>query len=562
MAFVPILLVARHTPPRQAFGYGFLSGLAFWLIALSWLLMLRKTGGPDWPLPAAALIVGMGWALLAGYCALYTAAFLAVAAWLLQAGAPASDRDPAGRSTETNGRSAWSEMGRSMALVILVPLVWTGFEHLRSVALTGFPWNALGISQYRNTRLIQIADVGGVYAVSAAIMLMNVALTLTVEHLQKACFRRARRRLLVELLAAGLVFAGLLSYGRRVEQREQVRADELDILVGGVQPNVPQLKKFPAEFAQSIYDTLRKRTELAARGRPDLIVWPETAVPGLVPQCTGTVEFVSGLARQGSWLLAGAMEDAGRWGGDSRVPQYHNSSFLFDRHGRIRDRYRKRHLVPFGEYLPLDDRIRFLAELAPLGFSCVPGATSTVFRLELARNAGAPADARFGVMICFEDVFAYLARDLVRAGARLLVNQTNDAWFDGTSAAVQHMSHCVFRCVENRVPAVRVGNTGVTCGIDRLGRVDSETQAAINGGTIHLQSYRSLLVRLRPSGDCRSFYGRHGDAFFAIPSAVLALALLVAIAMFAPAGRAHHGPKGPSSRQRGLRPSASHRTGL
>lgn len=130
-----------------------------------------------------------------------------------------------------------------------------------------------------------------------------------------------------------------------------------------------------------------------------------------------------------------------------------------------------------------------------------------------------PGTVPFSSLICFEDTVAPLARAAVRAGARLLINQTNDAWFEGSSAAVQHMSHCVFRCVENRVPAVRCANLGVTCFIDRTGMIDKMTAGLLQDGTALDVECRAGEVRV-PADDMRpTFYTRFGDWPFAIPCA-------------------------------------------
>ncbi len=498
--------------------------------------MLMRTGGPDWPLPAVAVLVGCGWLLLATYCAVYTGAFASVASCLFRV-----------FSLSARRRSPVRDVGRSCILLLLLPAVWVGWEYLRSELLTGFPWNGLGVSQYAHTFLIQIADFGGVYAVSACIMAINTAIALALEHLVLASAGQTRRRLTLELAVTALALVGIITYGHRAAQHEAAARPEREamIVVGAVQPNVPQTRKLAPEFARAIYDTLWERTQLAARMRPDLIVWPETAVPDLVPQQTGTVAFIRLLAQESTALLVGAMEDAGGWRGDPSIPRYYNSAFLFDSHGTMRGRYRKRHLVPFGEYLPLDNHLRWLAACAPLGFGCEPGRTPTVLELPESRPSSPPSPRRrFGVLICFEDVFAYLARDLVRAGAQFLVNQTNDAWFDGTSAAVQHMAHCVFRCVENRVPAVRVANTGVTCAIDSLGRLDAGTRQAIRDGTTHLQTFRSFSLRLGSPGAGRTLYSRYGDRTLALPCAGLTLGLS---AIFLARRRTRHAPLPPTS---------------
>jgi len=142
-----------------------------------------------------------------------------------------------------------------------------------------------------------------------------------------------------------------------------------------------------------------------------------------------------------------------------------------------------------------------------------------VFRLD------SPA-VRFSTLICFEDTVPRLARRAVRNGARLLINQTNDAWFEDTALAEQHMSHCVFRCVENRVPAVRCANLGVSCYIGRSGVLDMMTRRLIESGEVLSTAYRVDSVTV-PGDTALTFYSRYGDVPFALPCGILALGSLM-----------------------------------
>jgi apolipoprotein N-acyltransferase len=208
---------------------------------------------------------------------------------------------------------------------------------------------------------------------------------------------------------------------------------------------------------------------------------------------------------------------------------YCNSAFLFTPGTNTVQVYRKKHLVPFGEYLPFDKTFTVLQRWAPIGFSCSPGREMTVFELG-AGEAGARGEPmRFSVLICFEDVFPYLAREAVQAGARFLVNQTNDAWFDGSHAHVQHMSHCVFRCVENRVPAVRCANSGVSCFIDTIGYIEDEEVLERTGWGLGLQGFKVSRLRVPPGDKGPTFYARHGDLPFAAPCGWLAGALFLLV---------------------------------
>jgi apolipoprotein N-acyltransferase len=514
-ALVPLLLVSRYSTPRMSFKYGFVCGLVFWLIDISWLLRLAQTG-TNWPLAILA------WVSSSLYLALYFAAFAMTASLMWNAGRKPEPDNPAvqGRKYEiTNPLSGLFEpdgLLRNVALMFAIPLLWVGFEYLRSVILTGLSWNQIGISQYRNMALIQLAEWCGVYGVSALIMLMNVAVALTIIRFAGIYMKRLpSRRLSFELMIGLVVCASCWMYGYRTAGR--ISRDETprtEVKIAAVQPNIPQLKKWDDEAINEIYESLLNQTELVLR-QPgiQLIVWPETSVPGPVFADADVTDFVTGLCRRGVPILVGSLELEQP---EDKLVLY-NSSFLFGADGLARERYRKRHLVPFGEYIPFDKTVSFIGDLAPLGFSCTAGDTSTVFRLDNSTVA-------FSSLICFEDSIPGLATESVRNGARLLITQTNDGWFDRTGAALQHMSHCVFRCVENRVPAVRCANTGITCFIDKAGRVDMLRNEKNESC---FQGFQTGSVLVEGPGMPLTFYTKHGDVPFAIPCGVLAAMVFV-----------------------------------
>ncbi|MGQ9661700.1 MAG: apolipoprotein N-acyltransferase [Kiritimatiellia bacterium] len=509
-ALIPLLIVTRFSTPFQAAAWGFLTGLLFWLISLSWLLRLGATGAP-WPLAVLA------WVALSAYCAIYIALFALLVAklWSRKSSAPITGDAGAGRQDPLAIVSALRDLG----YVLGIPLLWVGFEYLRSTLFTGFPWNAFGVSQYRNLPVIQIAEWGGVYAVSALVVMFNTAFTRVLLRMFEPRPLDRRWQFQFELAVALALILLAWVYGLSVfRSQRNAPPDGTRLKLAAVQPNIPQLKKWTPEFASEIYRTLEKHTDFVLRSSNtvDLIVWPETAVPAPILSDREAYDLVMRFGSRGVPLLVGSMEAVSR----GREQSFYNSSFLFDGNGRLVDRYRKRHLVPFGEYIPLSTFIPILKYLAPLGFNCDAGDRITLFPLR---------DCFFFVLICFEDTIPHLARSAVRAGARLLVNQTNDAWFDPSAGSVQHVSHCVFRCVENRVPAFRVANTGVTCLITPLGAIHTAGASEGNGsdtgdfwgrciGTNLISTVIVPDVTMSPT-----FYTRYGDLPFALPCGVAAL---------------------------------------
>ncbi len=504
LGLIPLILVSRLTRPKLAFWWGWVCGFLFWLVSAAWVLELRNSWGC---LP----VVILAWVALAAYCALYMGvfAYLLASVWPLR-----SEGNESARSIGSL---------RRVALVLLTPVIWVGCEYLRAVLFTGFPWNALGVSQYRNIAIIQTSGWGGVYAVSGLIVLLNAAIAMTVLRIavELRCRERRRRRVHFELMIGLIAVAMSWSWGvRTVRRSDRISAEDAHIRVTAIQPQTRQIQKWSEAHCASIYRVLQEQTELAVMGRPDLVIWPETAIPDLLRTAPTVQEMVSALVMPGTMLLVGAMD----FEQSDMDTVYYNASFLVDADEGIVGSYRKRHLVPFGEYIPFENQIGLIKRLAPLGFSCMPGGKSGL--MELPVGSGSPNQtALFGVLICFEDVFPYLARRDVKTGARFLVNQTNDAWFEDSAASRQHMANAVFRAVENRVPLVRCANTGVTCYVDSFGRIMEMLEG--DEGCTNLRGFSVSEMRLAAAGMPMTPYTRFGDWLFARPCAMITLVLLM-----------------------------------
>lgn len=488
LAYVPLLWMVIHrclTPDaesrsassvndcssgdREQFRVGYVAGAVFWLASIFWLTE----------------VTWLGWFLLSLYCALYTGAFTSAVGCLVQ-------RLVRGQ-TDLSFRT-------SLGLMVGIPLIWAGLEFMRSVLFTGFAWNPLGASQFERIALMQTATVTGIYGVSAAVMLVNVAIVLTLRRYIRSGLR-GRRPWHPELILTFGVLAGLiLPGGQTIRRALQEETTELRSAV--IQPNIPQYQKWTPEFVDHIYEQLETLSRLAIRASsPDWIIWPETAVPDYIRESARSYELVRDLATNGVALLVGTMDI--EWQDNGR-PRYFNSSMLFDQQGHLVKTYDKQHLVIFGEYVPLSRFFPFLNAMTPIEASFDAGSESTVFELP---EHGVP----FSVLICFEDTVARLGRRAVRNGARLLVNQTNDAWFRESPAARQHMVHSVLRAVENRVPVVRSANTGVSTGIDRFGRIHD--LLADETGNTFVAGF-SLVTSQIPASDMPlTFYTRTGDWF-------------------------------------------------
>ncbi len=472
IALLPLLWASRDSRPRRAAGLGFVAGTVFWLTSIWWLTK----------------VTAAGWVGLCLYCALYFMPFAAiVASWRV--------RFP--------DAGVWARL----ALLAGGTAVWTAGEFIRSNLFTGFAWNPVGVSQSANLTLIQHAEWGGVYAVSALVVWVNLAAFLLLTRMA-ARGRGERPGLAPDSMLATAVVVAAIASGAQLFHR--VPPPDARVRLALVQPAIPQYQKWTDEFIDEMYARLRDLTDAALRsGRPDLVVWPETAVPEDLRASEEACDLLRPLTAYGVPLLVGAM-DSERM--DTGEVLYYNSAFLVGPGVSLLEQYDKQHRVIFGEYVPLQRYFPWLKTLTPIQYYVSPGKKATVFHLPRP-------ELRFSVLICFEDTVAHLARDFVRRGASLLVNITNDAWFDPTSGSRQHMLHCVLRGVENRVPIARCGNSGVTCWIDERGRIGGANGA--KAGTLPVfaaprvmaRGFLSAEIPYRSDGAPPTFYARHGDVF-------------------------------------------------
>lgn len=480
LALVPLLMACRRAPTlRAAFRLGFIAGAVFWLTSIWWL----------------SRVTYAGWITLSFYCACYIGVFAAGASLWFR-------------------RFGHEQLAANVGFMAFTACAWAGLEFVRCTFATGFPWNALGVSQAGNPAMLQGAAWGGVYAVSALVVWVNAGMAVTALRYFERAGRWGRRPHL-ELMLAFLVLA--LAFWGGARRVRSLSEGDTALRVGFVQPGIPQDDKWDSNTVELIYRRLEELTLGALRAGPlDLIIWPETALPDDVRYSQPSYDLVYRLCTQGAPILVGSMDS--EWPEDGAA-RYYNSSFLFDPEGRVVESYAKQHLVLFGEYIPFRNALPFLRAMTPIQESFTPGTTSTVFRLT-------SPPVHFSVLICFEDTIPALARRAVRAGARLLVNQTNDAWFDPSSASRQHMAQCILRVVETGVPVVRVANTGISCYINRRGFVEAILQD--EQGNTQVAGFKTLRIRAAPESLEPTFYLQHGDR---IPKGAGLLALSTALAL-------------------------------
>ncbi|MDD5128851.1 MAG: apolipoprotein N-acyltransferase [Candidatus Omnitrophica bacterium] len=443
LGLIPLLISLERGTLLRSFINAYICGIIFWSLTIYWLIHVTL----------------LGQVVLILYLAVYFGAFGCLV--------------------------YLSRSYSSGFLLFFIPSSWVLLEYARGYLFTGFPWALLGLSQYRNLLVIQIADITGIWGISFLVALINVGFYLAW-----------RKSLKVKALCVCLCLLLLsLGYGfYKLRLKPELRSDNQWCKVSIVQGNIPQDLKWDKPSAAGILDTYKKLTRAVAQDGSSLIIWPEASVPVIWGDEDAAMEFnqVFSLASQlNTNLLLGVVS---RFGGT-----YFNSALFINNLGEPEKIYNKLHLVPFGEFVPFKDTFPFLQSIAPIG-DIEPGKEYTIF----------DQPDNFGVLICFEDLFPELSREFVKRGARFLVNITNDAWYKESSAPYQHFAASVFRAVENRLYLVRSANTGISGFIDPFGRPSSMVQD-YSGRSSFIRGYSSKNIYLSSLG--RTIYNRYGDWF-------------------------------------------------
>ena len=238
----------------------------------------------------------------------------------------------------------------------------------------------------------------------------------------------------------------------------------------------------------------------ASMSLPDLIVWPETATPRPIDRDPDLYASIRRTAKKiGRYILIGSAHHQKFKGKKSNKGRYLNSAFIISPGKKVlHERYDKIHLLPFGEYLPLKGTIPWSYINVPDIGTYTPGDEFTLFNI---------SDVKFGVTICWENIFPDMVRRFVRDGAQFIVNITNEAWFGKTAAPYQFLSMSVFRAVENHVYVVRCANTGVSCFIDPYGRIIDRLKDE-NGKDIFI---RGVLIGSIVPQKTQTIYNRFGN---------------------------------------------------
>lgn len=453
VGLVPLLIAIRGARPARAFRLGWLAGWVYYAAILYWIAPTISTYTRI-ETPFAVVIE----LLLAAVAGALVGGFAAGLEWLAAAG---------------------------ISRVLSAPALWIVFEWSRTFFPAAFPWGFLGYSQYRVAPVLQWMDIGGVYGVSALLVLVNATLTEIVRDGLR------RHRGLAAATAALLVVA--LGYGV-FRLGAIAKLDGPELRVGLVQANIAQDEKWRPGLDEAI---LSKHLELSAdavaRGAK-LVVWPEAAVPFIFGADPRTARLEAFATDAKVALLTGAPGYERRDGDEARP---YNQAWLIDSAGARQGPYDKIRLVPFGEYVPWGGLFGLVQKAVQGIGEFGAGKEHTVFSAPAAAGTDRPTPA--SALICYEAIFPDLTRRFTQAGAALLVNLSNDAWYGRTAAPTQLLAMIAVRAVENRIPLVRATNTGISALVGPTGEIRSATplfDEAVVVGDVKLVRGFSLYVML------------------------------------------------------------------
>lgn len=450
------LMRSRRTKLRHIYGYGFFFFMSFYLVIYHWFFYLYPLEFTGMSRGAAVVVVLAGWIGLSLLQAL-GGGFVFLAAALL-------------------GRT---ELVKKHTLIqpFVAAALWTVFEWSQTLFWFGVPWGRLAIGQSEMPLMIRSASLFGTYLITFLIVAVNSCIAyalLAGKSIRLPAFCA------VGLLLLNLTLGGVASLIYNNDKSNN------SVNAAVIQGNIASSVKWELT-PEDIFDIYAAYTRRAAEEGAELIVWPETALPITLDGNPNRVRRICDLA-----VGCGADIIVGMFTEDSEGGEY-NSLVLFRRDGTIsEDVYSKRHLVPFGEYMPLRDLLTVLipplSEIAMLDEDLSPGADSGLIVYD---------DMTLGSLICFDSIYEELTRQSVRDGADIIILSTNDSWFFDSAAVRMHNAQAKLRSVESGCAVLRAANTGISSVILPDGTVVDELPALVGGyivAKVGTKSYDTLYM--------------------------------------------------------------------
>lgn len=453
---------------RQAIQWGFLASLAAHYLLFHWFYVVTVTYGH------APVGVGVLAPLLPSvFVSLFTALF----------------------------SGCWQSLRRDGWISpFVVALLWTAIDHLRGFALGGFPWGSLGYVAHDNAMLLPWARFAGVHGLTFVVVLLGTGVAQIVRETRSGTGPSRS-----SLAALGVVMAAFIG-GALLGRSVPPTTGSETIRVAALQGNIDQNEKWSPERVGANLGTYLHLSKRAIDAGAEVVVWPESAVPGFLDLEPDIRDPIRALARaHGTTFVLGAV-GATLDPNTGELSQFYDSAYLMNEQGTLTDRYDKTHLVPFGEYLPFRWLFGAFVEAIARGIATVDVSAGEAPRAMSVARIGEQSDVRIGVPICYELLFPDLVRRMSRDGAQVLFAITNDAWYGRTGAPYQFLAMTAVRAAENGLYTVRAANSGVSALIDSRGKVVQQSE-------IYVQDVIVGDIPLSPTGRRSTFYSQYGDIF-------------------------------------------------
>ncbi|GAB7219480.1 apolipoprotein N-acyltransferase [Vibrio comitans] len=395
-------------------------GIGLFATGISWVHVSIDTFGG---MPKAASLLLM--ALLVGYLSIYSALFTAL-------------------FTRFNGNKNWFKA------LLVTPALWLVCDWLRGWALTGFPWLLLGYTQI-DSPLAGLAPIGGVDLISMWVMAISSSVAMIIN-------RRTWK--LVWIPVALFAVAGLTHFINWVTPDES-RAQTVALIQGNVHQETKWLPSQRWPTLMKYMDHTRQNWDA------DIIIWPEAAIPAFEDEVTSFMENLDKAARMNnSAVITGVLTQEGRntyYNSVTTVGVTPSGEYNYD----TQPRYNKHHLLPFGEFVPLED---FLRPLAP--FFNLP--MSSFQRGGYIQDNIVAKGMHMVVALCYEIIFGQQLRDNITDETDYILTLSNDAWFGDSIGPLQHMAIARMRALEFGMPVIRATNNGVTAVTDYKGHITAD----------------------------------------------------------------------------------------
>lgn len=462
LAMIPLLIGAyrlceeRECTLRRAYGYGFLTVYVFYFVIYHWFVNLYPLDFVGMDNASSAVVIAAGWF-----------------------GLPLLQAIPGGlvfllfRLMHKSKIFERAPLLRPFAFAAL----WVVFEWSSTLSWAGVPWGRLALGQIKLLPMLQSASLFGSYFVSFLIVAVNGLLAYALLY--------SLRSTLCVSLASVLFFSNLL-FGVTVRLLPEATEGET-VTVAVIQGNINSHDKWDEHSGTSIREIYADLTHQAAERGAELVVWPESAMPYTLNQSTSLRAFVSALAKECRvTLIVGAF-----YYENEPVLRNENALFMVTPNGEISETvYAKRHLVPFGEYVPMREIIMTLipplANLSALDEDVTPGVGTALFETPWGS---------LGSLICFDSIYEELTLDSVRDGAGLMMISSNDSWFYDSAAVYQHQAQAQLRAIESGRYFARAANTGISTIISNEGELLAWQDPLTTGygiAEVHVRSQRTL----------------------------------------------------------------------